>query len=152
MEFPYHFAHMKSPWFTHHENSMTTHGIQNMVILLNIHWFNVQFSMEYPWLANHGNFMWAKWYENSMETWPEFLSHDARPKLEPATSWSQVRYSTTTPQRHPWCACKYVYLYLYCMQLCLCIFAVSVLCASWGCCSLAVVYICLLYTSPSPRD
>jgi len=41
--------------------------------------------MEYPWLANHGNFMWVKWYENSMETWPEFLSHDARPKLEPDT-------------------------------------------------------------------
>ena len=29
-----------------------------------------------------------------------FLRRSARPRLEPATSWSRVRHSTTTPRRH----------------------------------------------------
>jgi len=80
MEFPDYFAHIKLPWFTHHENSVTTHGLPTMVIPMNIHEFNLQFSMVFqqtmaslcgqndmkiPWKpmeSDHGNSMALAWY------------------------------------------------------------------------------------------
>jgi len=66
MEFSYHFAHLKFPWFTHHGSSMEIHGVPTMVLPWNYHGYDSRCSMEYPWCANHGNFRWAKWYENTM--------------------------------------------------------------------------------------
>jgi len=47
IEFSYHFAHVKFPWFVHHGYSMENRETN-------------------PWRTNHRNFIWAKLYENSI--------------------------------------------------------------------------------------
>jgi len=49
MEFSYHFAHVKFPWFTHRESSMRTHGVRTMVISWNIHGVPMDFTPGFPW-------------------------------------------------------------------------------------------------------
>ena len=67
MEISYVFAHVKLPWFTYHGYSMECNKVETMVISWKYHGLNSWYSMEYPWYVNHGNFMWAKTYENPVE-------------------------------------------------------------------------------------
>jgi len=97
MEFSYHFAHVKFPWFVHHGYSMENWETN-------------------PWCANHGNFMWAKLYENSIaipwkpmgcdhaqDIWVsmEFSYHFAHVKIP----WFVHHgYSMENWETNPWCA------------------------------------------------